>query len=115
MMQRSAFAAIGLVALLSPALPAAVLRPSGESPPELIEPEEVEVIDPIVAADAFAGETIRDRETAMKLIQSRGKKVPQVGQMAPDFELKSPDGKQTIRLSSFRGQRPVVVIFGSHT
>ncbi len=74
-----------------------------------------EVVEPLIGADAFAGQTVRDREMGMKLIQARGKKVPRVGQMAPDFELRSGDGKQTIRLSSFRGGKPVVLIFGSHT
>jgi len=74
-----------------------------------------EVIDPIVAADAFAGTTVKDRTMGMKLIQSRGKKVPKVGQVAPDFELKTANGKQTIRLASFRNKKPVVLIFGSHT
>jgi hypothetical protein len=82
---------------------------------EHIDPEVLELIDPFPAADAFAGATIRDRDSALKLIQARGRSVPKVGQMAPDFELKTADGKQTVRLSSFRGQRPVVLIFGSHT
>ncbi len=38
-----------------------------------------------------------------------------MGDMAPDFELKTADGKAQVRLSSFRGQKPVVLIFGSHT
>lgn len=38
--------------------------------------------------------------------------VPDVDSMAPDFELKSPDGFHTFRLSNFRGKRPVVLIFG---
>jgi len=37
------------------------------------------------------------------------------GDLAPDFELKSLDGKQTVRLSSFRGKKPVLLIFGSYT
>lgn len=36
-------------------------------------------------------------------------------QMAPDFELKSLDGKSTTKLSSFRGKKPVVLFFGSYT
>ena len=74
-----------------------------------------ERIDPIAAADAFAGQTVADQTMAMKLIQARNAKVPKVGQAAPDFELRTADGKQTVRLSSFRGKRPVVLIFGSHT
>lgn len=38
-----------------------------------------------------------------------------VGDMAPDFALKTTDGSSLVRLSSFRGQKPVVLIFGSHT
>jgi thiol-disulfide isomerase/thioredoxin len=37
------------------------------------------------------------------------------GDTAPDFTLKSPDGKQSVRLADFRGVRPVVLIFGSYT
>ncbi len=38
-----------------------------------------------------------------------------VGDMAPDFALKTADRSAEVRLSSFRGQKPVVLIFGSHT
>jgi hypothetical protein len=38
-----------------------------------------------------------------------------LGDMAPDFKLKTLDGKRTIRLRQFRGKRPVVLIFGSYT
>ena len=38
-----------------------------------------------------------------------------VGEPAPDFALKTADGSQLVRLSSFRGHKPVVLIFGSHT
>lgn len=34
---------------------------------------------------------------------------------APDFQLPTHDGKSTIRLSDFRGKKPVVLIFGSFT
>jgi len=39
---------------------------------------------------------------------------PNVGQDAPDFSLKTLDGKKTITLSSFKG-KPVVLVFGSYT
>ncbi len=42
-----------------------------------------------------------------------GKLVP--GDMAPDFRLPTVDHKETVQLSSFRGSRPVVLIFGSYT
>lgn len=41
--------------------------------------------------------------------------VPQPGDLAPDFELQPPDGNSTIRLSQFRGNKPVVLIFGCYT
>jgi hypothetical protein len=39
----------------------------------------------------------------------------QVGQEAPDFSLKSLNGDSSVRLSSFRRQKPVVLVFGSYT
>ncbi|NOZ24137.1 MAG: redoxin domain-containing protein [Planctomycetes bacterium] len=38
-----------------------------------------------------------------------------VGDPAPDFNLKRLHDKGKVRLSSFRGKRPVVLIFGSYT
>jgi len=40
---------------------------------------------------------------------------PRVGEPAPDFKLKTKDGQREVRLSSFKGQRPVVLVFGSFT
>jgi thiol-disulfide isomerase/thioredoxin len=37
------------------------------------------------------------------------------GDAAPDFTLRSPDGKQTLHLADLRGVKPVVLIFGSYT
>ena len=38
-----------------------------------------------------------------------------VGDMAPDFRLKTKDGTGEVQLSSFRGKEPVVLFFGSYT
>ena len=38
-----------------------------------------------------------------------------VGDLAPDFKLKTLDGKRTMRLRVHRGKQPVVLIFGSYT
>jgi len=38
-----------------------------------------------------------------------------VGAPAPDFTLRSSNGKDETTLSSFRGKRPVVLAFGSYT
>ncbi len=37
------------------------------------------------------------------------------GDPAPDFTLKSKDGKEEVTLSKFKGKLPVVLIFGSYT
>jgi hypothetical protein len=37
------------------------------------------------------------------------------GDVAPDFTLKSPDGKRTETLSNYRGKKPVALVFGSYT
>jgi hypothetical protein len=41
--------------------------------------------------------------------------APRVGDPAPDFELRSIDGGEMVRLSAFQGSLPVVLIFGSWT
>lgn len=38
-----------------------------------------------------------------------------VGAMAPEFVLETVDRKTEVRLASFRGDRPVVLVFGSYT
>lgn len=38
-----------------------------------------------------------------------------VGDLAPDFTLPEVTGKRTVALSSFKGKRPVVLIFASYT
>lgn len=48
-------------------------------------------------------------------ISGRSNKSPQVGEPAPDFNLRTKDGKMQVQLSSFRGRRPAVIIFGSYT
>jgi hypothetical protein len=42
-------------------------------------------------------------------------KAPKVGDLAPDFELQDPSGAVAVRLSDFRGKRPVALAFGSYT
>jgi hypothetical protein len=37
------------------------------------------------------------------------------GDMAPDFTLPGLDGAGSVTLSSFRGEKPVVLVFGSYT
>ena len=44
----------------------------------------------------------------------RDEKTPNVGELAPDFELATLDGDARVRLSALRG-KPVGLIFGSYT
>ena len=39
----------------------------------------------------------------------------QTGDPAPDFDLPSVDKQSRVRLSAFRGSKPVVLVFGSYT
>lgn len=39
---------------------------------------------------------------------------PEAGKPAPDFKLKSQDGKSEVELSTLRG-KPVLLVFGSYT
>jgi len=41
--------------------------------------------------------------------------APKVGEAAPDFSLLTLDGKQTVKLSQHKGDKPVVLVFGSFT
>lgn len=43
------------------------------------------------------------------------RRAPKVGDQAPDFSLSALDGKQTVKLSQHKGEKPVVLIFGSFT
>ncbi|MBK8915370.1 MAG: hypothetical protein IPM64_12360 [Phycisphaerales bacterium] len=41
--------------------------------------------------------------------------APEIGDTAPPFKLKSLDGKSEFELTSLRGKRPVLLLFGSYT
>ncbi len=41
--------------------------------------------------------------------------APKTGDKAPDFELCDVRGENPVKLSDFRGKKPVVLIFGSYT
>lgn len=42
-------------------------------------------------------------------------KAPPLGAEAPNFTLQTQDGSRTVELASFRGKKPVVLVFGSYT
>ena len=54
----------------------------------------------------------------MEFMQNRRQQEsggPDVGQEAPDFALRTLEGDREIKLSDFRGKKPVVLVFGSYT
>ena len=70
--------------------------------------------------DRHAGRTVLDEADGYALIEARRDNHPRVGDPAPDFELSradvaDPTPGPPVRLSSFAGSRPVVLIFGSLT
>ncbi len=55
-------------------------------------------------------------QAKVRVGNSPSRAVPAVGTVAPDFELPlADDAEKTVRLSSFRGNKPVALIFGSYT
>ena len=65
---------------------------------------------------AFVGGMVPERRnTMMQFLAERETLAPAVGDEAPDFDLPQLGGADRVRLSQFRGRRPVALIFGSHT
>ena len=68
-----------------------------------------------IVTDAYA-EHPRNRKGRGNRMEQRGKdNAPKVGDTAPTFTLKSHDGESETSLASFKGERPVVLFFGSYT
>ena len=52
---------------------------------------------------------------AMESLVIRDEMGPHVGDVPPDFNLKRVGSEERVRLSGFKDQRPVALIFGSYT
>jgi peroxiredoxin len=48
-------------------------------------------------------------------VVARDEMGPHVGTVPPDFNLKRMGSEERVRLSSFKGQKAVALIFGSYT
>lgn len=59
--------------------------------------------------------TIKNRHEASTWQKQHDAQAPEVGDPAPDFELNDIQGENPIKLSDFRGKKPVALIFGSFT
>ena len=64
----------------------------------------------------FIGGIESDRRTSMmQFLAERETLAPAVGTEAPDFVLPRLGSGDPVQLSSFKGKRPVALIFGSYT
>ena len=67
---------------------------------------------------AVPGNSQRPGQGEVNTPPARGERLPDrlaVGDIAPDFTLPLVKGKGEVSLSSYKGKKPVVLIFGSYT
>jgi hypothetical protein len=68
-----------------------------------------------VAARIIADQGRGDEVNAPPARGERHQDSLKVGDPAPDFTLPDPQGTRQVTLSTFRGKKPVVLVFGSYT
>ena len=59
--------------------------------------------------------TIKNRHEATSWQKKYDDQAPKIGDLAPDFDLLDSNGENHVRLSDFRDQKPVALVFGSFT
>lgn len=64
---------------------------------------------------AMAGEACADRRDSRRFRARLAETDIKVGDVAPDFTLRTAGGEKVVSLSGFKGKRPVVLVFGSYT
>jgi len=70
----------------------------------------------ILTAAAAAGQPPLPAKAKQVMAEmGHGEGTLRVGDLAPDFELKRVKAGKSVRLSAFRGKRPVALLFGSFT
>ena len=70
------------------------------------------IFSEIIKEFKFNGD-YRKRVTAAQ--KKMDAKAPRAGDLAPDFTLSDIEGQNAVTLSDFRGEKPVVLVFGSFT
>ena len=80
--------------------------------PVELPPLQANMSDEELKFRGWTRDSMRERWAA-KL--ERDRNSPRAGDEAPDFELQDPEGNVRVRLSDFRGKRPVALVFGSYT
>ena len=75
------------------------------------------LVIPLVLAAAFVTdvEAQRWRSRRDSMMKQGKDNAPKVGDTAPTFTLQAHDGKSETSLASFKGEKPVVLFFGSYT
>ncbi len=63
----------------------------------------------------WPGELSAEVRAALEAVLLRDETGPKVGAEAPDFCLKRLGTEERVRLSDYRGRRPVALAFGSYT
>jgi hypothetical protein len=71
--------------------------------------------DPLALGVELVSNMQQVRSDEVDWQQAADRKAPKVGEFAPDFSLEDPGGHTQVRLSDFRGKRPVALMFGSYT
>jgi hypothetical protein len=69
----------------------------------------------ITRRDRYSGRTVPDESFGTGLILHRKNNFPKLGELAPEIVLERSDGSGSWTLSSYRGDKPVVLVFGSFT
>ena len=59
--------------------------------------------------------TFKNRDEAHAWGDLHNPLAPKAGDEAPDFELRDVTEENSVRLSDFRGEKPVALVFGSYT
>jgi hypothetical protein len=71
--------------------------------------------DTFEASHRVFGAVLSQRMEALRWEAEHDPASPSVGDMAVDFELSDPSGTRSVRLFDLIGEKPVALIFGSHT
>jgi hypothetical protein len=59
--------------------------------------------------------TLKTRQEATSWQKLYDTSAPKLGDMAPNFELRDVNGENPLKLTDFRGSKPVALVFGSFT
>jgi hypothetical protein len=65
--------------------------------------------------DATGSDLAQELRVALETIKVRDETGPRVGETPVDFNLKRMGSEERVRLSSFAGNKPVALAFGSYT